>query len=154
MLQVLPPRIDVVIALAVGSTWGFLSVVFLTQPDPFQPIALIDYVAVVSFSVALAVLAPAAWLISKVAGRAMALHRHSAVAALGAATLFRALMFQDGGLGVAIAAWLVAGVAMWRGLGYPTILDQRARRRASRARCLLHLPRIPGLVGSPMQPRA
>lgn len=113
----LPPRIDVVIALAVGSTWGFLSVVFLTQPDPFQPIALIDYVAVVSFSVALAVLAPAAWLISKVAGRAMALHRRSAVAALGAATLFGALTFQDGGLGVAIAAWLVAGVAKRRGLG-------------------------------------
>jgi hypothetical protein len=81
MLHVPPPRIDVVIALAVGSTWGFLSVVFFTQPDPFHPVALIDYVAVVSFSAALAALAPAAWLVAKVAGRAMALHRRTAVAA-------------------------------------------------------------------------
>jgi len=117
MLHGLRPRIDVVIALAVGSTWGFLSVVHFTGPDPFQPVALIDYVAVVSFSVALAVLAPAAWLIAKVAGRAMALHRRTVVAALAAATLLGALTFQDGGLGVAIAAWLVAGVARWRGVG-------------------------------------
>jgi len=117
MLRVLHPQIDVVIALAVGSTWGFLSVVSFAQPDPFRPIALIDYVAVVSFSVALAALAPAAWLIAKVAGRAMARNRRSAVATLSAVTLFGALTFQDGGLGVAVAAWLVAGVAMWRGLG-------------------------------------
>lgn len=111
------PRIDVVIALAVGSTWGFRSLLSFAQPDPFHQIRLIDYLAVVSFSVALAVLAPAAWLIARVAGRAMALHRRSAVAALAAATLVGALTFQDGGLGVAVAAWLVAGVALWRGLG-------------------------------------
>ena len=71
MLDVTPRRIGVVIALAVGSTWGFLSIVFFAQPDPFHPIRFIDYVAVVSFSVALAVLAPAAWLIARVAGVAM-----------------------------------------------------------------------------------
>lgn len=117
MLHLLPPRIDVVIALAVGSTWGILSVVSFTQPDPFRPVAFIDYLAVVSFSAALAVLAPAAWLIAKVAGRAMALRRHAAVTALAAVTIFGALTLQDGGFGVAILAWLVAGVALWRGVG-------------------------------------
>ena len=63
-------RIGVVIALAVGSAWGFLSVLAFAQPDPFTPIRFIDYLAVVSFSVALAVLAPAAWLIARVAGGA------------------------------------------------------------------------------------
>jgi hypothetical protein len=116
MLRVLSPGIDVVIALAVGSTWGILSVVSFTEPDPFHPVAFTDYLAVVSFSVALAILAPAAWLIARVAGRTLALRRRSAVAALAAATLFGALTFRDGGLGVALAAWLVAGVAVWRGI--------------------------------------
>ena len=116
-LRVLSPRIDVVSAFAVGSAWGFLSVVFFAQPDPFRPIAFIDYLAVVSFSVALAALALAAWLITGVVGRTMVLHRRTAVAALAPATIFGALTFQDGGLGVAVAAWLVAGVAVWRGPG-------------------------------------
>ena len=62
-------RIGVGIALAVGLTWGFRSIVTLAQPDPFHPIQPIDYLAVVSFSVALAVLSPAAWLVARVAER-------------------------------------------------------------------------------------
>ena len=117
MLHGLRSKVDVLIALAVGSTWGFLSVVSFTHPDPFRPITLIDYVAVASFSVALTVLAPAAWLVARVAGRIPVPDRRSSVLALAAATLFGALTFQAGGFGVAIGAWLVVGVAMWRGAG-------------------------------------
>ena len=117
MLDVTQRRIGVVIACAVGSTWGFLSFVSFAHPDPFHPISFIDYVAVVSYSVALAALAPAAWLIARVAGRAMARGRRAIMAALAAATLVGALTFWEGGVSLIVGTWLVAGVAMWRGPG-------------------------------------
>ena len=108
-------RTGVAIAVAVATTWGFLSIVFLAHPAYYQPVVFIDYLAVISFSVALATLAPAAWLIATVAGRTLALDRRTSIAVLGAATIIGGLTLLEGGLGIMLAAFLVVGAAAWRG---------------------------------------
>ena len=62
-------RTVVVSSLLIGAPWAFSIVLALAKPDPFEPVTLLDYVAVATFSATLAVFAPAAWLIARLAAR-------------------------------------------------------------------------------------
>ncbi len=80
-----------VIALAVGLTWAFVSVrEFANVPD---------WVGVVSFSVALAVLAAAAWLIAELSGRSKSVVAAAAIMAIGGLVAAIGNFIEDG-LGV------------------------------------------------------
>jgi len=120
---VLKPAIASVVAVAVGVAWGALSVVFFWDPDYSSPVRLLDYLAVVLFSVALAALAPAAWLIVKVGGNVERAHRPTGIAVMAAGTAFGLLTLADGGMVLTLVAWIVVGLSV--GLG-PSVVIRAA----------------------------
>ena len=119
----LKPRIASVVAVAVGVAWGALSVVFFWDPDYGSPVRLLDYLAVVLFSVALAALAPAAWLIVKVGGNVERAHRPTGIAVTAAGTAVGLLTLADGGMVLTLVAWIVVGLSV--GLG-PSVVIRAA----------------------------
>lgn len=108
----LTPRVASIVAIVVGVTWGALSTVHFWHPEYGSPVRLLDYLAVVLFSVALATLAPAAWLIVNVVGQVDRAHRPTAVAVIAAGAAFGLLTLADGGVVLTIVAWVVAGASV------------------------------------------
>ena len=84
------------IALAVGLSWALVSARAFVDADPFHPVTVLDWVATLSFSVALAMLAPAAWLIAELAGRGKAVVVAAALMALGGLVAAVANFIEDG----------------------------------------------------------
>ena len=116
--------IEIAVALSVGLTWGALSLVFFSHPDFGQPVLLVDYAAVLLFSAGLALLAPGVRLLASVAGLTMTMSQPATVVVVTAGTIVGALTVADGGLLVAIAAWLVAGLV--KGLGPASVVRAAA----------------------------
>lgn len=84
------------IALAVGLTWAFRSILKLAQPNYVEPVSGLDWIAVVSFSVALALLAAAAWLIAELSGRTRSVVAAAALVAIGSVVAAVANLIEDG----------------------------------------------------------
>jgi hypothetical protein len=87
------------IAVAVGVAWAFVSALALAGPNRV-PVNVLDWVAVVSFSVALAILAPGMILLAELGGRTRAVRGGCLVVAIGAIVAAFANFIEDG-LGVA-----------------------------------------------------
>jgi hypothetical protein len=88
-----------VIAVTVGSIWAVVSALAFTQADSFNPVNVLDWVATVSFSLALAALAAAAWLISELSGRSKPVVVAAAILAIGGLVAAIGNFIEDG-LGV------------------------------------------------------
>lgn len=88
-----------VIAVTVGSTWALRSAVGFAHPNYVNPVTLLDWIAVVSFSVALAALAAGAWLIAELAGRGRSVVAAAVILATGGVVAAIANFIEDG-LGV------------------------------------------------------
>ena len=84
------------IGLAVGLSWAFVSGLPMAGADPFNPITLLDWAATLSFSAALAMLAPAAWLIAELAGRAKPVVASATLMAVGGLVAAAANFIEDG----------------------------------------------------------
>jgi hypothetical protein len=102
----------IVVALLVGLSFAFRSVLTVAQPNFWNASSLLDDVAIVSWSLALASLAGGAWLVATLATRRRAVTAAAVVLALG-------------GLGAALAN-LMARV-LWH---YPPAKTVVARKRA------------------------
>jgi len=88
-----------VIAVAIGSIWALRSAIGFAHPNYVDPVNLLDWVAVVSFSVALAALAAGAWLISQLAGRGRLVVPAAVILAIGGIVAAVGNFVEDG-LGV------------------------------------------------------
>ena len=88
-----------VIAVSVGSIWAVVSALALAQADFFNPVNVLDWVAVVSFSIALAVLAAAAWLINELSSRTRSIVAAATILAIGGVVAAIGNFIEDG-LGV------------------------------------------------------
>ena len=75
-----------VIAVALSSAWAFVSALAFAHANSFELLNVANWVPVVSFSIALALLAPTAWLIAELAGR-------------GRPVVVAAILMAIGGLG-------------------------------------------------------
>lgn len=96
------------VALALGVTWAFRSVLEFARPNYVEPVSLFDWIAVVSFSVALALLAGAAWLITVLGGGSRPVVASAAVLALGGVVAAVANFVEDG-LGISAFGLVFAG---------------------------------------------
>ena len=88
-----------VIAVALGSTWAFVSALAFAHANSFELVNVADWVPVVSFSIALALLAPTAWLIAELAGR-------------GRPVVVAAILMAIGGLVAAVANFIEDGLGV------------------------------------------
>ena len=87
------------IALAVGLTFAFRSLLSFAGPNFWNATSVLDYVAVVSWSVALGMLAPGAWLIAQISTGRRSVTAAAIVLALGGLVAAVANLIEDG-LGV------------------------------------------------------
>lgn len=94
-----PSSVGSAIALAVSLAWAFRSVLEFTRPNYVEPVTVMDWIAVVSFSVALALLAAAAWLIAELSGRRRPVVAAASILAIGSVVAAIANFIEDG-LGV------------------------------------------------------
>jgi hypothetical protein len=84
------------VPLSVGATFAFRSVVGFTGPNFWNATSLLDYVAVVSWSLALASLAAGAWLVAKLASGRRAVTAAAVVLGLGGLVAAVANLIEDG----------------------------------------------------------
>ena len=102
-----PRRPSPIVPVLVTATWVFQLGLATANPDPFNPVSFVDYLAVLTFSAALAAFAPAAWLIARLAtARTRWLFLASSVTAGGALVAAIGNIVEDG-FGISEAGGLI-----------------------------------------------
>lgn len=104
--------VAVVVSLLVGSIWALRYVLALADPDAWNPVSFVDYVATVHFRAMLAVLAPAAWLMAMMAGPSRAVVTTAGITAAGGFVAAIGNVIEDG-----LGAKDVGGLIFVCGLG-------------------------------------
>ena len=100
------------VSLLVGTIWALTYVLALASPDAVNPVSLVDYLAVVHFSALLAILAPAAWLIARMAGPSRAVAATAGITGVGGLIAAIGNVIEDG-----LRAKGVGGLIFVCGLG-------------------------------------
>ncbi|MEW5992317.1 MAG: hypothetical protein AB1736_13360 [Chloroflexota bacterium] len=90
------PSTGGVIAVAVGLAWAFRSLLSFVDPRFWDPITFLDWVAVISWSMALGLLAVGGWLIASLAGRGRAIGIAVSILAIGSVVAALANIVEDG----------------------------------------------------------
>jgi hypothetical protein len=99
------------IAIGVGLTWAFRAAIELAKPAYWEPVTALDWVAVMTYSVALVLLAPAMIVLIELSGRSRTMKALSA--AVGATAVVMAIAnFVEDGLGVDAFSRLFVGAAL------------------------------------------
>ena len=92
----MPAPIGMFVALSVGASFGFRSVVSFAGPNFWNASSLLDHLAVVSWSGALASLTAGAWLLATLASGRTAVTAGAVVLALGGLVAAVANLIEDG----------------------------------------------------------
>jgi hypothetical protein len=100
--KVTAPSIGVVIAVVIGLTWAVHSAVGFTNPNYGDPVTLLDWLSVLSFSAGLAALAPGGWLITELSGGARFVGTAATVLGIGGIVAAVGNFVEDG---LGLKAW-------------------------------------------------